>query len=284
MRFRQLVDPPSTPVGAAGMVLLGALMVQWSATLVGPIFQVIGPAATSAWRFFIGAVVLLALARPRVRAWSRRQWLGAAFLGATSAVMNQSFFQAIHRIPLGTAVAVEFLGPFTVAALGKRDWRHFLYVSVALLGVLALARPGGGANLAGLLFAALAGLGWAGYAFGSHFVGSEGGDFGGLGVAMGFSVVLTFPFLPLSLHALVRHGLEWRMILASLMAVVVGFGAEMQALRRLPPTVVSVLLALDPAVAFAVGYVVLRQRVSPWDYLGLALVIVAGVLVTRDAE
>ncbi len=58
----------------------------------------------------------------------------------------------------------------------------------------------------------------------------------------------------------------------------------MQALRRLPPPIVGVLLAFDPAVAFLSGFVFLGQGVSALDLLGLALVVIGGIGVTMDAD
>jgi inner membrane transporter RhtA len=197
--------------------------------------------------------------------------------------MNQTFFQAIDRINLGTAVAIEYMGPFLVAALGKRSWRHFAWVVLALGGVLLLAHPSGSVSWSGLFFAGCAAAGWAAYAYASHFAGDATSGFGGLAVAMAIGAVLTFPLFPHSVAPLVSSGLVPRMVAASLLAVVIGFGAEMQALRGLPPSIVSVLLAGNPAVAFAVGYVVLAQPISMADVLGTLCVATAGIAVTRDA-
>lgn len=128
-------------------MLGGAALVQWSAAIVLRVFPVLGPPATSAWRFLLGAAVLMAITRPKVRHWTRRQWVGAFALGASTAFMNQSFYQAIARIPLGGAVAIEFLGPFCVAAFGKRNPKHLAFVALAGLGVVALTRPGNGLTL-----------------------------------------------------------------------------------------------------------------------------------------
>ena len=146
-------------LAGAGFVLLGAALIQWSAALVKPVFVAVGPSAASAWRFALGAVVLVVLTRPRLRQWNRTQWLGVAALGTSTAFMNLCFYQALARIPLGGAVAIEYLGPFMVAALGKRSWRHLALVGLAGLGVLALARPGGGLTLVGTLFAVGSGSG-----------------------------------------------------------------------------------------------------------------------------
>lgn len=266
------------------MVVLGAVAVQWSAALVAPVFHAIGPAATSSWRFLIGALILLVATRPNVRGWSRRQWFAVIGLGLSTAFMNQTFFQAIDRINLGTAVAIEYMGPFLVAALGKRSWRHFAWVLVALGGVLLLAHPSGAMNWTGLFFAVCAAAGWASYAFASHYAGDATSGFGGLAVAMVIGAVVTFPLFPGSVSAMVDAGLIPRMVMASVLAVVIGFGAEMQALRGLPPSIVSVLLAGNPAVAFAVGYIVLHQPVTASDVLGTLFVATAGIAVTREAS
>ncbi len=268
----------------AFLVLLGAAAIQWSAALVRPAFAAIGPAAASSGRFFFGAVVLVIITRPKLRTWTRTQWLGALVLGATTAVMNLAFYQAIARIPLGSAVAIEYLGPFLVAALAKRSLRHLAFVALAGLGVLALSRPGGGITLAGALFAAVAGASWATYTFASHRVGGNTKGFEGLAVAMAFAALLTLPFGVGATHILVHHpSLLGRLLLVGIMATVLGFGFEMQALRHLKPSIVSVLLALDPAVAFLIGWLLLRERVTGWDLVGLACVVLAGIGVTYDA-
>ena len=266
------------------MVLLGAFFVQWAAALAIPAFGAVGAASTSGWRFFVGAVVLVVLARPKVRRWTKEQWMGALALGIASALMNLSFYQSIARIHLGTAVAIEYCGPFLVAALGKRSWRHFAFVGLAALGVLAIARPGSGLTLVGALFACGAGLGWASYTLASHRVGGVTTGFEGLAVAMAISATVSLPFTITSFsHVVTSPSLLGRMALMAVLATVLGFGAEMQALRRLPPSIVGVLLALDPAVAFVAGLMFLHQHIQTWDFIGIALVVIAGVAVTRDA-
>ncbi len=267
----------------AGLVITGAGLVQWSAALVIPVFAAIGPPATSGWRFLSGAIVLLAFSRPRLRLWSREQWLGALILGVAMAFMNMCFYQAISRIPLGGAVAIEYLGPFLVAALGKRSWRHLVFVLMAGLGVVALARPGGTLNLLGIIFALGASAGWAVYAFASHRVGKLSTGFDGLAVSMSLAALVTLPFSVHTAPFLLSHpNTLLRIGLVGFMATALGYAAEMQALRILKPAIVSVLLAFDPAVAFFFGWLLLAQRMTFWDVVGLLCVVVAGVGVTLD--
>ncbi len=265
-------------------MLLGASLIQWSAALVTRVFGDIGPSATSAWRFLLGAVVLLAFTRPRLRTWTRQQWLGALALGVSVAFMNQCFYQAIARIPLGAAVAIEYLGPFMVSALGKRSARHVALVVLAGLGVLAIARPGAGLNTAGIFFAAGSGVGWAAYVYAAHRVGGQAEGFGGLAVSMSIAAAVTLPWsLGATNFVLTHPSVLARLSVVAVMAIVLGFGCELQALRRLKPSTAGVLFALDPAVAFAIGLVVLRQTIHPWDLVGMAGVVIAGVGVTYDA-
>jgi len=265
-------------------MLLGASLIQWSAAIVTRVFGQIGPSATSAWRFFLGAIVLMAFTRPNLRAWTKQQWLGALALGVSVAFMNQCFYQAIARIPLGAAVAIEYLGPFMVSALGKRTPRHFAFVILAGLGVLAIARPGAGLNYEGVLFAAGSGLGWASYVFAAHRVGGQAEGFGGLAVSMSIGALVTLPMTIGSSHYVLSHPATFgRLALVAVMAIVLGFACELQALRRLKPSTAGVLFALDPAVAFAIGLIVLSQSIHPWDLIGMVCVVIAGAGVTYDA-
>ena len=265
-------------------MLFGATLIQWSAALVTRVFGAIGPLATSAWRFLLGAVVLLAFTRPRLRSWTKHQWTGALALGVSVAFMNVCFYQSIARIPLGAAVAIEYLGPFMVSALGKRSARHFAFVVLAGLGVLAIARPGGGLDLAGVLFAAGSGVGWAAYVLAAHRVGGQAEGFGGLAVSMTFAAVITLPWsMGASSYVLTHPSVLARLALVAVMSIVLGFACELQALRRLRPSTAGVLFALDPAVAFAIGLVVLSQSIHPWDLVGIVCVVIAGAGVTVDA-
>lgn len=280
----RLTAPPKTAAGAAGLVLLGAFFVQWSATIAVGAIGSIGALAVSGWRFVFGAVILMALARPRLRSWTTAQWRGALALGASTALMNLCFYQAIARIHLGTAVAIEYMGPFLVAAFGQRSWRHFAFVAMALVGVFALTRPGSGFDAVGALFAAGAGVGWATYTFASARVGKVTTGLDGLAVAMTIASVMTVWFILPSISTVATtSGLLARLFAMSVLATVLGFASELQSLRRLRPSDVAVLLALNPAVAFIVGWLFLGQRVTAADLVGMVLVSVAGVAVTRDA-
>src|SRR3569833_2319176 len=93
-----------------------------------------------AWRRCLGAAgVLLAWRRPGRAAWRGRRLALVIAFGIVTAGMNVRFYEAIARLPLGTVVAMEFLGPVLVAAVGSRSLRDVLAVVLVACGVVAIA-------------------------------------------------------------------------------------------------------------------------------------------------
>jgi inner membrane transporter RhtA len=269
-------------VGVA-CVLLAATSIQSSAAIGLPAFAAIGAAATSGARFVLGAATLVIAVRPTLRHRSRTSWTGIASFGVAVAVMNLCFFQAVARIPLGTAVSIEFLGPFTLAVVAGRGRRHVAYAVLGLLGVLLLARPGGGITLVGALFALGAAVGWAGYTLASRRLGAVTDGVEGLALALCVAALLAGPFLVPRLGA-ITPALLGRLAGMALLGVVIGFALELAALRRLPPSQVAVLFCFNPAIAFCVGWLVLGQHVGIAALAGGLCVVAAGVGVTSDAR
>jgi inner membrane transporter RhtA len=271
-----------TTVGAA-CVLAAATSIQSSAAIGLPAFAVIGAAATSGFRFLFGATILLLVVRPSPRQVDRTAWLGVIAFGVAAAAMNVCFFQAVARMPLGTAVSIEFLGPFTIAVVAGSGRRHVLYAAIGLLGVVLLARPGGGVTLLGAAFALLAAAGWASYTLASQRLGSLTRGVDGLAFALGVAAVLVFP-LTVPAYSSLTWSLAGRLAAMALLGVVVGFALELAALRRLGAAHVAVLFSLNPAVAFAVGWLVLGQHVSVVALLGGLCVVAASIGVTSDVR
>src|SRR4029077_9987546 len=113
-------------------------------------------------------ILLLAWRRPWRQRWTRRELGGAALFGIVLATMNVSFYIAIDYLPLGTAVAIEFLGPVVVAGVTGRGWRDRIGIGFAAVGVVLLGvvqREGGLSTevIIGLLAILGSAVSWAGY-------------------------------------------------------------------------------------------------------------------------
>ncbi|QXI31326.1 EamA family transporter [Pseudomonas vanderleydeniana] len=268
---------------AAALCVLSMLFVQFGAALSTPTMDRYGTFSTT-WLRLCWAATLLALwVRPRLLTYSLSRWCAAAGLGLAMAVMTSCFFAAIQRIPLGLAIAIEFLGPLLVASVAIRRWRALLWPLLALLGVVLLARNDQGwiGEPLGLLLAFGSAAGWAAYILLMKRVGSLFPGFEGLSVSLLAAAVIT---APLGLWQSGGH-LPWLQVIScaglALFVPLLPYGLEMIALRRMPTSAFGILMSVEPAVGALAGYVVLSQPMVPLQFVGTALVVSAslGVLV-----
>ncbi|HEU0101662.1 MAG TPA: EamA family transporter [Mycobacteriales bacterium] len=260
------------------------LAVQLGAALSIDLFPVVGPAGTAWLRLCFAALVLLALVRPRLRELSRRSVGAAASLGAVSAVMTVAYFESIARLPLGTAVALEFLGPLAVAVLRRGSSRTaLLWPALALFGVLALTEPWtGAADPLGVAFALTAAAGWAGYILLTQRVGDALPGLTGLALSMPVAAACAAVVgAPQAVGHLSPAVLAEAAALALLLPLL-PYALEMQALRRLTAAAFGTIAALEPALAVLVGVLVLGQVPHAWQAAGVVLVMVAGLGAERS--
>jgi inner membrane transporter RhtA len=243
------------------------------------------PAAGVAWlRVVAAAGVLVIWRRPWRTRWSRaRLGLVAAF-GIAVGLMNLCFYLAIDRLPLGTAVAIEFCGPIAVAALGSRTRRDAAALALAITGVLALADVHLAGSPGGLALAVAAGAFWSAYIVLGHRIAGDAGirpqDGLALGMAigaLGLAPVLVSSAVP----ALVSPPLLAACLLVGVAASVLPYALEQIAMRRLPRARFALLLALLPATAAIVGAAVLGQVPGVVEGAGIALVVAAASLRTH---
>jgi inner membrane transporter RhtA len=286
---------PQQPIAAGGLdrvpsgvlVISAIASVQFGSAIAATLFDRIGPGGTVLLRLVFGSIVLLAVWRPRLRGRSRRELILAALFGLVLAGMNLSFYGALRRIPLGIAVALEFVGPLTVALLGSRRPRDLLWVALAGLGIVALTIRGGGHGLNGLgvALALLAGVFWGVYIVLNARLGRafEGGT--GLALAM---CVGALAALPLGVAEGGVHLLDGESLLAGaaigVLSSAIPYSFEVEALRRIVPAVFGVLMSLEPAMAALAGLLILGQHLGARVLLGIALVIAASVGASRGGR
>jgi inner membrane transporter RhtA len=261
------------------------LSVQLGSALSVPLISTVGAAGTAWLRLSIGALVFVALARPPLRSVRRHDLPALLGLGITTGLVTITFLAAIERIPLGTAVAVEFLGPLTVAAVRSHSPRALTWPALALLGVALLTQPWQGiVDPAGLGFAVLAAIGWATYIVLTQRLGDRFTGLGGLSltvpVAAATAAVVGIPeakgHLTLAVLA-AAAGL-------ALMLPVLPYALELLALRRMTSSAFGTLMALEPAIGVLLGLFVLHQRPSIPQLAGILLVVLAGAAAQRGGR
>ena len=258
--------------------ILGAIVsVQAGAALAKGLFPALGPIGTVGLRVVLSAVMLMAVFRPRLRALSAAQWRAVIPYGLVLGTMNIFFYLSLSRIPLGVAVAVEFVGPLGVAVFGSRRAVDIAWVVLAAAGI-ALITPwsGGGTDAVGVAFALAAGACWAAYILLGGRVSRVMP--GGASVATGM-VIGSFVALPSALATGGFARLTLPLFLAgigvALLSSAIPYTLEMIALKGLPARTFGILMSLEPAVAALLGLVFLHELLSLRQWLAVALIIAA---------
>ena len=275
----------SRQVPSVWLVVAGIVSVQVGAAIAKDLFSLVPPTAMVWLRLVTSAVVLVAIARPRLRGRSSADWRVALGFGVSLMTMNWAIYQSFARIPLGIAVTIEFLGPLTVAVLGSRRPRDVVWVVLAGAGVALLGVEPGLLTVAGVLFALLAGAAWASYILLSASTGRRWPGISGLAVA---SVVGAVGLAPPALAEAGADLLDPKIlalgVAVGLLSSVIPYSFELTALRRIPPRVFGVLMSLEPAAAALAAMVLLQEFLTPVQWTATACVVVASVGATRSAE
>jgi inner membrane transporter RhtA len=271
---------------AQSLFILGAISQYLGSAFAVLLFELV-PAAGVAWlRVVAAAGVLVAWRRPWQTAWSGARLRLVAAFGVALALMNLCFYLAIDRLPLGTAVAIEFCGPIAVAALGSRTRRDVAALALATAGVLLLADVHLAGSPDGLALALAAGGFWSLYIVLGHRVASDAAirPQDGLALGMAIGALVTAPALvPSAVPALVSPPLLAACLLVGVASSVVPYALEQVAMRRLPRARFALLLALLPATAAIVGAIVLGQIPGLVEAAGIALVVGAASLRSHVA-
>ena len=266
------------------LAVIAMLSIQSGAALSISLFDPIGPAGTAWLRMALGAIILLAIARPSVRGLNRSQWLSLLGLGVAAGGMTTAFLSALDRLPLGTTVSIEFLGPLTVAAISGRTFRAALWPLLALVGVVLLTEPWqGDFEWIGVGFALIAAFGWGCYIVMTQHVGNRFSGIEGLALSMPIAALTsTFVGLPQA-----WGNLSWSVVgvgvILALLTPVFPFTLEMIALRKMTKRAFGTLMAVEPAIAAAIGMLILMQVPDPLHLVGMFCVIIAGVVTQRDS-
>jgi len=274
-------------VPAPLLALTAMVSVQLGAAIAKTHFDDVGAVGAAALRLVIGAVVLALVVRPRVRHWTRAQWVGAVGLGLALGGMNVFIYLAFASIPIGVAVTIEFLGPLALSLVHTRRWRDALWAALALAGVVLLGvGPSAVTELGGVVWAVLAAACWAGYIVMNRHVGAAIPGVDGLVVSMVVAMLVSLPFgLPSAVDGVVREPVLLLVFGAvAVLSSVLPYALEMAALRRMPTRVFGVLQSLGPAIAALAGLAVLSEGLSVLETVALVCVTAASVGVTLSAR
>lgn len=276
-----------TRVPAPLLALAAMVSVQLGAAVAKTRFEEVGSVGAATLRLVIGALVLALVVRPRVRHWTRTQWVGAVGLGLALGGMNLFIYVAFATIPIGVAVTIEFLGPLALSLVHTRRWRDALWAVLALAGVVLLGvGPAAVGDVGGVVAAVLAAACWAAYIVMNRRVGAAIPGIDGLSVSMLVAMVVALPFgLRPAVDGVVADPVLLLVFgVVAVLSSVLPYALEMTALRRMPTRVFGVLQSLGPAIAALAGLAVLREALSPLEVVALVCVTAASAGVTLTAR
>ncbi|WP_280831055.1 EamA family transporter [Mycolicibacterium frederiksbergense] len=264
------------------MAVASMLCVQIGLAIAVDLIDDIGAAGTAWLRLAWAGVLMLVIVRPRRSFFTRSAFWTCVALGVATAGVTLLFMAALARIPLGTASALEFLGPLGVAVVHGRGRGRVVWPGLAAAGVLVLTEPWtGSVDAAGVLYALGAALCWAGYILLTQRVGDEVAGANGLAVSMPVAGLVATVVVGPSVFADLTPQLLLIGVGLAILLPVVPFSLELSALRRLTTAAFGTLMALEPAFAMLVGFVLLNQVPGPTGVIGICLVVAAGVGAAR---
>lgn len=272
-----------------GHARTGALMavgsmvcVQLGLAIAVTLIEDIGVDGVAWLRLAWAGILFLVIVRPRRSAFTRNSFLMCVLLGVVTAGITILFMAALDRIPLGTASALEFLGPLGVAVARGSGQGRWVWPGLAAAGVVMLTEPWSGTvDLVGVAYALCAAVCWGGYILLTQKVGDEVAGITGLAVSMPVAgLVATLVVGPGVVAHMTPHILLIGLGLAILLPVV-PFALELLALRRLTTAAFGTMMALEPAFAMLLGFVILHQVPGPLGIVGICLVVAAGVGAAR---
>jgi inner membrane transporter RhtA len=268
----KLINIPPIPA-----VLFAIISVQSGAAIAKGLFPAIGASATASLRIGISALILLAVYRPNLIKITAKQWKIVVPYGLSLGAMNLIFYLAIERIPLGLAVTLEFIGPLLVAVSGSKRLIDFLWILLAVAGIVLIAPwTNKGIDIIGMLLALLAGALWAAYIVLGGKISKimKGGDAVATGMLFAAILIVPFGILENGLNNLTPKLLSLGIALA-LLSSAIPFTLEMKALGQLPARTFSILMSLEPAAASICALIFLQEHLTFSEVLAVLFVVIA---------
>lgn len=279
-RYHLVVTRTVSPAAATACLLVAMTSFQAGASIAKQLIPIVGAPGTTALRLGISALLMCVAGRPWRSVPSKAALPVVLAYGLSLGTMNFVFYNAIRTIPLGIAVGLEFTGPLAVALLGSRRRLDFLWLALAVAGLLFLlpiSRTSSPVDPVGVAFALAAGVCWALYiVFGQKAGRAHGADASTWGMIIAACVIVPIGLVDagtaLFSPAILPMGLG-----VAILSSAFPYTLEMVALRRLSTKTYGTLMSLEPALAALAGLLLLHERLTLTQWLAIGAVMVASV-------
>ncbi|TLP58978.1 MULTISPECIES: threonine/homoserine exporter RhtA [Pseudomonas] len=273
-----------------GLLLIAMASIQSGASLAKSMFPIVGAQGTTTLRLIFASIIMLLLLRPWRARLDASTLRSVIIYGMALGGMNFLFYMSLRSVPLGIAVALEFTGPLTVALLASRRALDFVWIALAVAGLLLLipvGQAGGGIDPLGALYALGAGVCWALYILYGQRAGAENGiQTAALGVVIAALFVAPIGMLHAG-SALLTPALLPVALAVAVLSTALPYSLEMVALTRMPARTFGTLMSIEPAFGALSGLLFLGEQLTLWQWLAILAIITASVGATlsmkRDA-
>lgn len=266
-----------------GLLLIAMASIQSGASLAKSMFPLVGAQGTTTLRLIFASIIMLLILRPWRARFTASTLKSVIIYGLALGGMNFLFYMSLRSIPLGIAVALEFTGPLAVALFASRRAVDFLWIGLAVIGLLLLipiGQTGAGIDLVGTSYALGAGVCWALYILYGQKAGAEHGI---QTAALGVMVAALF-IAPIGIvhagSALLNPALLPVAIGVAILSTALPYSLEMVALTRLPARTFGTLMSIEPAFGALSGLLFLNEVLSTAQWFAIAAIITASVGAT----
>ena len=279
----------NTPyVQALVLLIIAMISVQSSGSLAKILFHDFPILTVAAMRLLLGALILALIFKIWQINFRQVKWQAIISYGFALAGMNALFYLSIDRLPLGIAVSFEFVGPLSVALYYARHKFDFVWVGLAILGLILLFpfdQVSEDLDLIGIGFALGAGACWAIYIVaGQKPSGISGNHTVCLGMFIGMLCLMPVALFSGFSIAVFEPSNFIYFIALAVLASALPFTLEMIALRHLTALSFGTLMSVEPAIAALSGFIFLGEQLLWNQWLALATIICASIGCTYTTQ
>nr|WP_314875512.1 threonine/homoserine exporter RhtA [uncultured Pseudomonas sp.] len=273
----------ATTLFPIGLLLIAMASIQSGASLAKGMFPLIGAQGTTTLRLVFASVIMLLILRPWRARMNSSTWRSVLIYGMALGGMNLLFYMSLRTVPLGIAVALEFTGPLAVAIFASRRAVDFIWIALAIAGLLLLIPVGQSASavdLVGACYALGAGVCWALYILYGQKAGAEHGvQTAALGVVIAALFVAPVGVIHAG-SALLNPALLPIALGVAVLSTALPYSLEMVALTRMPARTFGTLMSIEPAFGALSGLLFLGEKLTCGQWLAIAAIITASVGAT----
>ena len=262
-------------------LLIAMMSLQSSGSLAKILFNQFPVLIVSTMRLLISSIILAAIFKIWKINFKQVKWPEIIRYGAALAGMNALFYLSIERLPLGIAVAFEFIGPLSIALYYARQKLDFVWVILAILGLILLIpfnQTHQTLDPTGISYALGAGACWAIYIItGQKVSGISGNHTVCLGMFVGMLGLIPVALLSGINPTIFEPQNLIYFIALAILASALPFSLEMVALRNLSVLSFGTLMSLEPAIAAFSGFILLNEKLLWIQWFALTVIIIASI-------